>query len=308
MPRTVFPKAMSRFLATLLFIAVALGHGTAQPAGPKYPPTIVFMTDFGTVDDAVSICKGVMYSVAPDLRVVDLTHQVTPFSILDGARFLYGATPYYPAGVVFVGVVDPGVGSARKPIIVKTKRGQYFVLPDNGLITLVADRDGVEGVREISNPAWMIGSALSTTFHGRDIFSPAGAHLARGDDWTQAGPEMDASKLVRLDVAASKLDEHGLSGEVIGTDGPFGNLITNIAAEDFLKLGYARGQMVHIKLGGRELDIPFVKTFSAVQLKKPLLYIDSEGRLAAAVNQGSFAATYGIRPPVRLFIARKNKE
>ncbi len=304
MPRNFLAKAISRFLATLLLIAVSLGQATAQSASPKYPPTVVFMTDFGTVDDAVSICKGVMFSVAPDLRVVDLTHQVTPFSILDGARFLYGATPYYPASVVFVGVVDPGVGSARKPIIVKTKRGQYFVVPDNGLITLVGDRDGVEGAHEISNPAWMIGSALSSTFHGRDIFSPAAAHLARGDDWTQAGPEMDASKLVRLDVAAAKLDEHGLTGEVIATDGPFGNLITNIPADDFLKLGYARGQVVHIKLGNRELDIPFVKTFSAVPMKKPLLYIDSEGRLAAAVNQDSFAAIYGIKPPVGLFIAR----
>ena len=295
---------MLRFLAALLLVAFSFEHGAAQSTGPKYPPTVVFMTDFGIVDDSVSICKGVMYSVDPDLRVVDLTHQVTPFSILDGARFFYGAATYYPAGTVFVGVVDPTVGSARKAIIVKTKRGQYFVVPDNGLITLVADRDGVEGVREISNPAWMIGAALSSTFHGRDIFSPAGAHLARGDDWTQAGPEMDASKLVRLDFAAAKLDERGLSGEVIATDGPFGNLVTNVAADDFLQLGYARGQIVHVKLGSRELDLPFVKTFSAVPLKKPLLYIDSRGRLAAAVNQGSFAATYGIHPPVALFIAR----
>ena len=96
------------------------------------------MTDFGVVDDSVALCKGVMYSIAPELRIVDLTHQVTPFSILDGARFLYGATPYFPAGTVFVVVIDPGVGSTRKAVVVKTKRGQYFVLPDNGLMTLVA--------------------------------------------------------------------------------------------------------------------------------------------------------------------------
>ena len=198
------------------------------------------MTDFGMVDDSVNICKGVMYSIAPQLRIVDLTHQVTPFSILDGARFLYGATPYYPAGTVFVVVIDPTVGSTRKATIVKSKRGQYFVLPDNGLMTLVQDRDGIEGAREITNAHWMIGAALSSTFHGRDIFSPAGAHLARGEDWTQAGPEMDISKLVRLDLASAKLDERGLSGEVIATDGPFGNLVTNVSGDDFLKLGYAQ--------------------------------------------------------------------
>ena len=138
--------------------------------GAKAPPTVVFMTDFGVVDDSVALCKGVMYSIAPELRIVDLTHQVTPFSILDGARFLYGATPYFPAGTVFVVVIDPGVGSTRKAVVVKSKRGQYFVLPDNGLMTLVEDRDGIEAVREITNRDWMIGAALSSTFHGRDIF------------------------------------------------------------------------------------------------------------------------------------------
>ena len=132
------------------------------------------MTDFGVVDDSVALCKGVMYSIAPELRIVDLTHQVTPFSILDGARFLYGATPYFPAGTVFVVVIDPGVGSTRKAVVVKSKRGQYFVLPDNGLMTLVEDRDGIAAVREITNRDWMIGAALSSTFHGRDIFSPVG--------------------------------------------------------------------------------------------------------------------------------------
>src|SRR5437762_8375147 len=185
------------------------------------PPTIVFMTDFGTVDDSVAICKGVMYSIAPEARIVDLTHQVTPFSILDGARYLFGATPYYPAGTVFTVVIDPGVGSTRKAVILESKRGQYFVLPDNGLITLVADRDGLAAAREITNPAWMIGKALSSTFHGRDIFSPAGAHLARGDDWTQAGSARDLKSLVRLDLQVPRLDAQGLHGEIIATDGPF---------------------------------------------------------------------------------------
>lgn len=265
------------------------------------------MTDFGTVDDSVNICKGVMYSIASDLRIIDLTHQVTPFSILDGARFLYGATPYYPAGTVFVVVIDPTVGSTRKAIIARSKRGQYFVLPDNGLITLVQDRDGIEAAREITNRDWMIGAALSSTFHGRDIFSPVGAHLARGDDWRQSGPELDISKLVRLNIATEKMDERGLSGEVIATDGPYGNLVTNVSGENFLKLGYTRGQVVALTIAGRQLGLPFVRTFADVPLNRPLLYIDSRGRLAVAVNQGSFAAIYGIQPPVTLFIARPGK-
>src|SRR6266403_1190865 len=190
-------KPVLTLLAMMLLAAIA----TAAPQDfPKYPQTIVFMTDFGTLDDSVPICKGVMYSISPAVRIVDLSHQVTPFSILDGTRFLEGATPYYPAGTVFVVVIDPGVGSTRKAVIIKSKRSQYFVLPDNGLITLVADRDGLESAREIANPSWMIGKALSSTFHGRDIFSPAAAHVARGDDWTEVGPALDPKSLVRLDL------------------------------------------------------------------------------------------------------------
>jgi S-adenosylmethionine hydrolase len=270
----------------------------------KYPPTIVFMTDFGVVDDSVALCRGVMYSIMPDVRIVDLTHEVTPFSILDGARFLYGATPYYPAGTVFVVVIDPGVGSTRKAIVARSKRGQYFVLPDNGLLTLVEQRDGIEAVREITNPEWMIGSKLSSTFHGRDIFSPAGAHVARGDDWSKVGPEVSVKDLVRLDLKAATLDEHGLTATVIATDGPFGNLVTNVDAEDFLKLGYQRGQEVAVKVGGREMKIKFVKTFSDVPVGQALLYIDSRGHLALAVNQNNFAAMYGVKPPAALFVPR----
>jgi S-adenosylmethionine hydrolase len=268
------------------------------------PATIVFMTDFGTIDDSVTICKGVMYSVAPDVRIVDLTHQVTPFSILDGARFLEGTTPYYSAGTVFVVVVDPTVGSARKAIVVKSKRGQYFVLPDNGLMTLVQDRDGIESAREITNHDWMIGAALSSTFHGRDIFSPVGAHLARGDDWSAVGPELDVTKLVRLNIAVAKLDDRGLSGEIIATDGPFGNLVTNISGDDFMKLGYKQGQTVHVIIGKNEMNIRFVRTFSDVPLNQPLLYIDSRGHLGLAVNQASFADKYDVKPPTAIFIAR----
>jgi S-adenosylmethionine hydrolase len=294
--------ALVAVVFALLFIAMPAG---AQ--GTKYPPTIVFMTDFGVVDDSVAICKGVMYSIMPEVRIVDLTHEVTPFSILDGARFLYGATPYYPSGTVFVVVIDPTVGSTRKAIVAKSKLGQYFVLPDNGLLTLVEQRDGIEAVREITNAEWMIGTKLSSTFHGRDIFSPVGAHLARGDDWKKVGAEMAVASLVRLDLQAPSFDERGVTAEVIATDGPFGNLVTNLDAEDFLKLGYERGQSVPVRVGGKPMVIKFVKTFSDVGLKQPLLYIDSRGRVALAVNQGSFAEVYGVKPPVELFVPKARK-
>jgi len=316
----------------MLAAAPAPSRAATEPA-QKYPPSIVFMTDFGIVDDSVAICRGVMYGIMPDVRIVDLTHQVTPFSILEGARFLYGATPYYPRGTVFVVVVDPGVGSTRKAIVARSKRGQYFVLPDNGLLTLVAQRDGIEGAREITNPEWMIGSKLSSTFHGRDIFSPVGAHLARGmigsklsstfhgrdifspvgahlargDDWSKVGPEMAVKDLVRLELKAPALNEYGLNATVIATDGPFGNLVTNVDAEDFLKLGYQHGQEVPVKVGSREMKLNFVKTFSDVPVGQPLLYIDSRGHLGLAVNQNSFAAMYGIKPPAELFIPRAGK-
>ncbi len=294
--RSALRERRSLILILLLCSWWLVSYSAAADA-PRTPPTIVFMTDFGVVDDSVAICRGVMYSIVPNLRIVDLTHQVTPFSIRDGARFLYGATPYFPADTVFVVVIDPTVGSARKAIVAKSRRGQYFVLPDNGLLTLVQDRDGIESAREITNRSWMIGAALSSTFHGRDIFSPVGAHVAHGEDWSQVGPELPVKDLVRLDLQPARLDDRGLSGEVIATDGPFGNLVTNIDAGEFMKLGYQRGQDVPVTIGGRTLTIPFVKTFADVPLKSPLLYVDSRGRVGLAVNQGSFSAKYGIVPP-----------
>ena len=295
---------------TLMIVLVLMFGACTSLSGQgtePYPPTIVFMTDFGVVDDSVALCRGVMYSIMPTVRIVDLTHQVTPFSILDGARFLSGSTPYYPAGTVFVVVIDPGVGSTRKAIVAKTRRGQYFVLPDNGLMTLVEQHDRIESAREITNTNWMLGSKLSSTFHGRDIFSPVGAHLARGDDWTEVGPEIPVKDLVRLNIKAAVLDERGLSATVIATDGPFGNLVTNVDADDFLKLGYQRGQEVPVNIDGKDMKIKFVRTFSDVPLKTPLLYIDSRGHLGVAVNQDSFAAVYGIKPPVAFSIPRSVK-
>jgi S-adenosylmethionine hydrolase len=266
---------------------------------------IGFMTDFDVKDDAVGICKAVMDGVAPGVRIIDITHQSEPYNIAMGARFLAGTAPYFAKDAVFVVVIDPGVGSTRKAIIAKSRVGQYFVLPDNGLLTLVQDRDGIVEAHEITNPAWMIGSGISSTFHGRDIFSPAAARVARGDDWTEAGPAVDVSKLVRLDLKNATVDATGLHGEVLGTDGPYGNLVLNVPAETFARLGYKLGDQVPITLDGKSYTFPLVKTFSDVPVGKELFYIDSRGRLSIGINQRNFSETYKVGEGATLTIPKK---
>jgi S-adenosylmethionine hydrolase len=291
------------FVAALVAGCSRVAQQSAQALGTAGHPTIVFLTDFGTANDAVAICKAVMLRIEPEARIMDITHQVTPFSIEEGARFLAAVTPYYPPGTVFLVVIDPGVGSARKAVVVKSKKGQFFVLPDNGLITPVQDRDGIEGVREIRNTAWMIGDKVSSTFHGRDIFSPAAAHLAAGEDWSLAGPEVN--DLVRLAPIASVAKQQGIQGEVIGLDDPFGNLITNVPGEDFQKLGYGFGDKVAVQIGKKSFAARYAKTFSDVPVGQALLYIDSRGRVGIALNQGDFAASNKIVPVVPFFVPRK---
>jgi len=303
-----------RTYAALLLITLALtiagcATATIRPDAAQKKsatrPTIVFMTDFGVANDAVAICKAVMIGIAPDARIMDITHLVTPYQIGEASRMLQGVTPYYPAGTVFVIVVDPGVGTARKGIIVKTKKGQYFVVPDNGLMTPIVDADGLEGAREITNPAWMIGDKISSTFHGRDIFSPTAAHLAMGEDWTQAGPAVDV--LVRLNLPVATVDAKGITGQVIGLDDPFGSLITNISGEDFRKLGYALDAKVTVKIDAKSYTMPYVKTFMGVPVGQPLLYLDSRDRVGFAVNQRDFSKIYKVTPPVPVLIPVKPK-
>jgi S-adenosylmethionine hydrolase len=298
----VFPAVL--VLGTLLFGCSKQPAELRSSATTGAPhPTLVFMTDFGTANDAVAICKAVMLGIAPDLRIMDITHQVTPYSIEEGARFLVGVTPYYPAGTVFVVVIDPGVGTSREAVIVKTKKSQYFVLPDNGLITPVVDRDGLDSAREITNTAWMIGNAVSSTFHGRDIFSPAGAHLAEGWDYTLVGPEV--RELVRLTSKVATVGDKGISGDVIALDDPFGSLITDIQSTDFKTLGYNLGDRVTLQLDKKPFTLLYVKTFMDVPVGDPLLYIDSRGRVGLALNQRNFSQTHKITPPVSLFIPKR---
>src|SRR5215475_1380770 len=263
---------------------------TTQAAAAR--PTIVFMTDFGTANDAVAICRAVIWGIAPDVRLTDITHQVTPFSIEEGSRFLFGVTPYYPANTVFLIVVDPGVGTSRKAIIAKSKKGQYFVAPDNGVLTPVLDRDGFDSAREITNPNWMIQAAVSSTFHGRDIFSPAAAHLAAGWDYNLVGPVVP--QLVRLTTKAPVVSDKGITGDLIGLDDPFGSLITDISRDDFMKLGYVVGDKVPVEINKKAVTLPYGKTFMDVPVGDSLLYIDSRGRVGIAINQGNYAKKFNV--------------
>lgn len=296
----------------LAFSALLAGACSRQPAtsntaqaAASPPPTIVFMTDFGTANDAVAICRAVIYSIAPDVRLTDITHQVTPYSIEEGARFLAGVTPYYPAGTIFLVVIDPGVGTSRKAIVVKTKKGQYFVLPDNGLITPVLDRDGLDSAREITNQHWMIQTPVSSTFHGRDIFSPAAAHLAAGWEFNLVGPAL--SELVRLTPKTSTITPRGIDGEAIALDDPYGSLITNIPGDDFKQLGYNLGDKIAVQINKKPVMVPYVKTFMDVAVGESLLYVDSRGRVGIAINQGSYASKFNVKPPVPIFLPRKGQ-
>jgi hypothetical protein len=261
------------------------------------------MTDFGVANDAVAICKAVMLGIVPDARIMDITHQVTPYSIEEGARFLAGVTPYYPSGTVFLVVVDPGVGTSRKAIVVKSKKGQYFVLPDNGLITPVIDRDGLDSAREITNTDWMIQAPISSTFHGRDIFSPVAAHLAAGGDFVLVGPPL--SQLVRLNPKTATVTDKGIAGDIIGLDDPFGSLITDIPGDEFKKLAYRFGDKVPLLINKKPVTLPYAKTFMEVPVGDPLLYVDSRGRLGIAINQGNYSKQFDVTPPGAIFIARK---
>lgn len=299
------------YISACVAALLAAGAAYGQSPNDAGPPTIAFMTDFGMNDDSVAICKGVMWSIAPTARIVDVAHMrpshdpshLEPQVIVHGSGFLLDTTPYYPSGTVFVAVIDPRAATSRK-IVVKSKRGQYFVLPDNGLITLVQDRDGIDGARQITNPSWMIGDALSASFEGRDIFAPVAAHLARGEDWKEVGPEV--KDLVGLKISAAKLDDRGVTGEAIAIDELYGNVVTNINGDDLRKLGYEAGQAVRLTLGTTELSLTFVKNFGDLAAGKPVLFIDSRsGRLGLAINEGDFAKKYGVTPPRSILIPKK---
>ena len=297
-------------------LVLAVPRATAQTN-----PTLVFMTDFGVRDDAIAICKGVMWSIEPNLRIVDLTHDVTAFDVREGAVYLAQTAPYYPDDAVFVGVVDPGVGTERRAIVLRTARGQLFVAPDNGLLSLVARQEGVDGIWNVTNPAFMLPNP-SATFHGRDVFSPCGAHLAAGKPVEEVGSAL--AEMVSIPIVDAQRFEDRLVGDVTLLDKSFGNVWTNITRDmvtDLLENGLtdsAGGPVrLQVAFGPAPEDDPslrrtpvilqLVETFGDVTKGSPLAYFNSRDHLSFAVNMGSFAASHDIVPGTRVEVRRAPK-
>jgi S-adenosylmethionine hydrolase len=287
-------------------LAAGLALGLVPGASRAGPGRMVgFVSDFDEIDDAVAICRAVILSLAPDARLLDISHRVPPYDVAAGARLLAGSAPWLAPDAVIMGVIDPGVGSRRRAIVARTRRGQSLVLPDNGLITLLDATDPVVAAREITSESWMIGARRSSTFHGRDIFAPVAGRLARGDDWTGVGPGIDPKSLVRLDLSPPRISPEGARAQAIGTDGPYGNLILDLSAEAFAALGWRIGDVVPLTVAGRPEPAPYVRTFSDVPEGAVLIYPDSRGRMSLALNLGNYAAARGVGAGVEVFIPRR---
>ena len=262
---------------------------------------LVFQTDFGLVDGAVSAMYGVAYTVNPELKIHDLTHDITPFNIWEASYRLIQTINYWPEGTVFVSVVDPGVGSDRKSVVVKTKSGQYIVTPDNGTLTHVIRLDGVEAVREIDEQINRLPrSGESYTFHGRDVYAYTGARLASGIiDFEGVGPELPVDSLVSLPIVEPYLDGKAACGTIDVLDVRFGSLWTNIPRTMFLETGIHYGDRVSITIENdtrcvyRNI-ILFGKSFADVYVGEALAYVNSLDCVAVAINQGSFARAYNV--------------
>ena len=262
---------------------------------------LVFQTDFGLVDGAVSTMYGVAYTVQPGLKIHDLTHDITPFNIWEASYRLIQTINYWPEGTVFVSVVDPGVGSDRKSVVARTNTGRYIVTPDNGTLTHVLRREGIAEVRQIDeNINRLPRSGESYTFHGRDIYAYTGARLAAGIiGFDGVGPALPVDTLVRLPIVEPYTDGRAVCGTIDVLDVRFGSLWTNIPRSLFLETGVRYGDRVSITIENdtrcvyRNI-ILFGRSFADVYVGEALAYVNSLDCVAVAINQGSFARAYNV--------------
>ncbi|OIQ66025.1 adenosyl-chloride synthase [mine drainage metagenome] len=261
---------------------------------------VVYQTDFGLKDGAVSEMKGVAMEVSPDLKLFDLTHEIPAFNDWEAAYRLEQTVKYWPAGTVFVSVVDPGVGTARKSVVLKTKTGHFIVMPDNGTLTLIAKSLGIAELREIDESVnRRKGSEKSNTFHGRDVYSYTGARLAAGViTFEQVGPLLPPT-VVSIPFQEAVLAGKTIKGNIPVLDVQYGNIWTNIPDTLFDQLKPKYGDNVHVVVycKGQEKytgDMPYTNTFGAVAQGKPLAYINSLFQLSFALNMGDFAKTYHL--------------
>jgi hypothetical protein len=257
---------------------------------------VVFQSDFGLKDGAVSAMKGVSMSVSSDLKLFDLTHEIPAYNIWEAAYRLEQTVIYWPAGTVFVSVVDPGVGTSRKSVVLKTNSGHFIVTPDNGTLTLVAESLGIAAVREIDESInRRSGSEKSYTFHGRDVYAYTAARLAAGViSFEQVGPTLP-NQVVSIPFQKAKLDAGKIKGTIAILDIQYGNVWTNIPAGLFEQINPKKGDVFKVsiyrnKVKEYEGEMPYVETFGSVAKNKPLLYLNSLMQVSFALNMGNFSA------------------
>ena len=262
---------------------------------------LVFQSDFGTSDGAVCAMYGVAEAVCGQLRVYDLTHDIPQYDVWEASYRLIQAISYWPAGTVFVSVVDPGVGSDRRSLCVRTRTGQYVITPDNGTLTHVKRMLGIASARTIDEKLNRLpDSGESYTFHGRDIYAYTGARLAAGlISFEQVGPELPPGEIIELPVVPAKIENDIVSGTIDVLDVRFGSLWTNISRELFRRLHVAPGGRIEVTItnGTRMLYkniMTYTHSFAEVNVGEPLLYINSLDCVGIAINQGSFARAYNI--------------
>jgi S-adenosylmethionine hydrolase len=279
-------------------VVLALLSLSAQAAWARAP--LVFYTDFGTADGAVSAMKGVAYGVSRDILISDLSHE-DPGSIFAGAYRLYQAESFWPRDTVFVVVIDPGVGTERLSIALKTRTGHIFLAPNNGLLTLVAERDGVEELRRIDETTnRRPGSEESHTFHGRDIFGYAGARLAADViTFEEIGPKLPPDALLTLPYRKAERVGEKITGNIPVLDTQYGNVWTNIPKALFDELKPELGQTFRVRFYREDQLIsesiaPYRRTFGEVPRKTPLIYVNSLLDMAIALNLGNFAREHGV--------------
>ena len=261
---------------------------------------LVLQTDFGVKDGAVSAMKGVAMNVSPQLKVFDLTHEIPAYNIWEAAYRLEQTARYWPKGTVFVSVVDPGVGSSRKSVVLKTKTGYFFVTPDNGTLTLIAESMGISELREIDEKVNRLkGSGKSYTFHGRDVYAYTGARLASGViNFEQVGPRLEPN-VIKINYQHAVFENGIIKGNIPILDIQYGNIWTNISDSLFAKLNLKFGDPVSIKIynAGKEVfsgSMPYVASFASVKEGENLVYLNSLLNLAFAVNLGNFSEKYEI--------------
>jgi S-adenosylmethionine hydrolase len=252
---------------------------------------ITFLTDFGLQDDFVGTCHGVMKRIAPDVDVIDVTHGIGPGHILQGALVLKNALPYMPVGV-HLAVVDPGVGGARRPLALRDAEGRLYVGPDNGLLIPAAERfGGVAEAHELANPKYALDS-VSRTFHGRDLFSPAAAHLALGVPLQELGPPVDPDALARVELPQPEVGHSRIRATVLAVD-RFGNVALNLTRDHLEKASIVPGTRVELASKGNRFFAVAARTFDDASPGDLILYEDSYRNLAVAVSRGSAAAVLG---------------